>query len=370
MRLSCPNCGAQYEVPVEVIPQDGRDVQCSNCGHTWFQLHPDQDVDLAQETGGSLPDQSWSPEEVAETVQQETDLVEDPVMDEHDQEVQPPEPRFDDEPSADSDLSLEDEEEDPQPEEPPVEPEEDVADEASEDADHAEPDVAEETEDEVDDEEDPADLDEEEAETPRSPRGIDPAIADVLRQEAEYEANARESEAQEALETQTELGLQDPGSHADDQRAAEARERMRRIQGLNDGSDDADASPEVSSTELDDAAHASRRDLLPDIDEINSTLRAADDRGGAEGTVAAVTTRERKRSGFRLGFGLVLLFAALVIMAYIYNREIAAAFPAMAPAVDTLMETLNAMRVWLDTRVTEAMLWLDGMAESAGGETE
>lgn len=41
MRLICPNCGAQYEVPDEVIPEAGRDVQCSNCGQTWFQNHPD-----------------------------------------------------------------------------------------------------------------------------------------------------------------------------------------------------------------------------------------------------------------------------------------------------------------------------------------
>ncbi len=37
MRLVCPNCGAQYEVPDDVIPTTGRDVQCSNCGHTWFE---------------------------------------------------------------------------------------------------------------------------------------------------------------------------------------------------------------------------------------------------------------------------------------------------------------------------------------------
>ncbi|MGJ5621471.1 zinc-ribbon domain-containing protein, partial [Sulfitobacter sp. MF3-043] len=37
MRLICPNCDAQYEV----MPTDGRDVQCSNCGQTWFQHHPD-----------------------------------------------------------------------------------------------------------------------------------------------------------------------------------------------------------------------------------------------------------------------------------------------------------------------------------------
>ncbi|MEN8840042.1 MAG: zinc-ribbon domain-containing protein, partial [Octadecabacter sp.] len=37
MRMICPNCGAQYEVADDVIPASGRDVQCSNCGHTWFE---------------------------------------------------------------------------------------------------------------------------------------------------------------------------------------------------------------------------------------------------------------------------------------------------------------------------------------------
>ena len=37
MRLICPNCVAQYEVDENVIPPEGRDVQCANCGHNWFQ---------------------------------------------------------------------------------------------------------------------------------------------------------------------------------------------------------------------------------------------------------------------------------------------------------------------------------------------
>ncbi|KAB7614784.1 hypothetical protein F9L33_09195 [Amylibacter sp. SFDW26] len=37
MRLICPNCVAQYEVDQDVIPPEGRDVQCANCGHNWFQ---------------------------------------------------------------------------------------------------------------------------------------------------------------------------------------------------------------------------------------------------------------------------------------------------------------------------------------------
>ena len=38
MRLTCPNCRAQYEVADSAIPARGRDVQCSSCGHGWFQL--------------------------------------------------------------------------------------------------------------------------------------------------------------------------------------------------------------------------------------------------------------------------------------------------------------------------------------------
>lgn len=41
MRLQCPNCDAEYEVDSAAIPQEGRDVQCSNCGHGWFQPHPE-----------------------------------------------------------------------------------------------------------------------------------------------------------------------------------------------------------------------------------------------------------------------------------------------------------------------------------------
>lgn len=57
MRLNCPNCGAQYEVEASVIPETGRDVQCSNCGHTWFQGPEDADdefyADLAEATAAA-----------------------------------------------------------------------------------------------------------------------------------------------------------------------------------------------------------------------------------------------------------------------------------------------------------------------------
>ena len=41
MKLICPKCQAQYEIPDVAIPDTGRDVQCANCNETWFQAHPD-----------------------------------------------------------------------------------------------------------------------------------------------------------------------------------------------------------------------------------------------------------------------------------------------------------------------------------------
>ncbi|ADO41753.1 zinc-ribbon domain-containing protein [Ketogulonicigenium vulgare] len=40
MRLVCPNCGATYQVAGDLIPADGRDVECSACGHGWLAFAP------------------------------------------------------------------------------------------------------------------------------------------------------------------------------------------------------------------------------------------------------------------------------------------------------------------------------------------
>jgi predicted Zn finger-like uncharacterized protein len=49
MRLICPNCSAEYEVDDAAIPDTGRDVQCSNCGHGWFQLPPHLEAEAEAE---------------------------------------------------------------------------------------------------------------------------------------------------------------------------------------------------------------------------------------------------------------------------------------------------------------------------------
>ncbi len=40
MRITCPNCLAQYEIDASLLPVDGREVQCSSCDTIWFQTAP------------------------------------------------------------------------------------------------------------------------------------------------------------------------------------------------------------------------------------------------------------------------------------------------------------------------------------------
>lgn len=57
VKIECPGCRAIYEVGGELIPPDGRDMQCSNCGHEWF--HPSETssgIDPRQ-TSPSAPEQ-------------------------------------------------------------------------------------------------------------------------------------------------------------------------------------------------------------------------------------------------------------------------------------------------------------------------
>tara|TARA_B100000963_G_scaffold341517_1_gene341299 strand:+ start:1381 stop:1608 length:228 start_codon:yes stop_codon:yes gene_type:complete len=36
IHITCPNCNKIFEVESNLIPQEGRDVKCSACYHTWF----------------------------------------------------------------------------------------------------------------------------------------------------------------------------------------------------------------------------------------------------------------------------------------------------------------------------------------------
>jgi predicted Zn finger-like uncharacterized protein len=299
MRLKCPNCDAQYEVPKDVMPLDGRDVQCSNCGQTWFQYHPD-----------NLPEP-----------QDDND-----IPDEDEEIVRADDPAPSDAPDPGQNTSVDW----PSRNEPPAD-----KDENAEDAP------------------DPAMV------APRR-KELDPAVADILREEAELELTARQKQPSGPLETQPDLGLDDGSARDDaDRRAREASERMSRMRGERvDDEDDA----ETVATE---AALGSRRDLLPDIEEINSTLRSSTDRGTSDPTeLANVEVRERR--GFRRGFTTMVLIVALLVLLYVFAPRVAAAVPALEAPLTAYVDLVDGGRAWLDARLRSLLSWLDGAAASSG----
>ncbi|MBC9247850.1 zinc-ribbon domain-containing protein [Paracoccus sp. 11-3] len=40
IRLICPDCGTEYQIPEIAVPDGGRDVECSECGRVWHAAPP------------------------------------------------------------------------------------------------------------------------------------------------------------------------------------------------------------------------------------------------------------------------------------------------------------------------------------------
>ena len=281
MRMICPNCGAQYEVADDVIPASGRDVQCSNCGHTWFE-----------QPGASEAAERGAPFEA------------------------PSEPT--------------------PPPAPEIEPEVEVApkpEEASEPEQTQEP--------------EPTSEPELERAAPQQ-REMDPEVASILREEAEYEEAARQAEA-DPIETQPDLDLsQDPD---EDRRSREARDRLARLRG------EPEAAAAVGAI-MQQEAEAPRRELLPDIEEINSSLRPE---AGPSEVMGDEYEEARPRSGFRRGFMLIVILALIALAVYIFAPQISAAVPQAEPYLTSYVEWVDGLRIWLDGKVQG---FIDGASDA------
>lgn len=242
MRLTCPNCGAQYEVPDKVIPPQGRDVQCSNCDKSWFFSHPD--------------------------------------------------PLLRDEPElrASAASFLDD---------------------------------------------DPADAAEQPSAPPR--RKLDPNVSEILKQEAEREARLRSREVAEADGSNT-APVETQEADATDS-ARKARARMALMRG------------EEMSEPVSDSAPERQRSVLPDIEEINSTLRASGDTAYQN----FGHKKPKSNAGFLRGVTLTILLAAILVLAYVNARTITEAVPQAAPYMKTYVAKIDEGRVWLDGLITQYM---------------
>lgn len=291
MRITCPGCGAQYEVADEAIPPGGRDVQCSACGNVWFV------------TGAAVADPEPDAEVPDDTAAQEE--------------------------SGEPDTGS------PDPDSPAPAP--------------------------------PAPA----AQTPVAPRrpALSPEVTAILREEAERERARREAErAAQVMATQPDLGL-DEVTGPVRRRTDEARAAMAELRA---GPAPAEPSlPEPASVESGpaepppgDAHHAPEpprgRERLPDIEEINASLRAATERAPAH--VAESPGPRVRPGGFRTGFLGVIVLAGLALAVYAGAPRIAQGVPAAAPHLERYIAGVDDLRLWLDRQV-QGLIPAEGEAE-------
>ncbi len=314
MRLVCPNCGAQYEVDDQVIPAEGRDVQCSNCGHTWFQIPKGRDsnagsaqvIPAEAETVKAEPAQAEAAAEETATGKTATaGVAEGTGMDVEIEETD----------STDPETSM-------------------TEDAEAEDA-------------------------ESETAAPRAMprRELDESLREILRAEAAREAEARaRARESSSLETQEELGLEPPApAHPEpdaDQTAPAAQEdtagpdtaaqaRTAHLRTPDSGDDSTTAS----------GGAGARRDLLPDIDEINSSLESV----RAIDIIDDFTDTGQAGNGFARGFVLALLVAVLLVVLYLYAPLIGQKIPPLAPLMDGWVNLADGARGWADRLVSGAL---------------
>ena len=99
----------------------------------------------------------------------------------------------------------------------------------------------------------------------------------------------------------------------------------------------------------------SRRDRLPDIAEINSSLDGdgSPDSGDAGGRGA------QAGGGFRTGFAAALVIAAAGLVVYVQGDSIAAAVPALEGPITAYRATVNDWRIALDGFARQAARTLE-----------
>lgn len=277
MRLTCPNCDAHYDVDEALIPDEGRDVQCSNCTTTWFQ----------------------------------------------------PGPQAAEEPASDPEIEIDKD----------VEEDEFVGASAT------------------------ATLAAARGLTPRRPE-LSEADRSVIDEEVARETAARQEEAG-ALETQPDLGIDDTEAV---ERAEAARDRIARRRG-----DETETSELVDKNLEDDfeedVAPAPQRpdsqtksELLPDIEEINSTLEEAPQAPDeVEPTETLAEQAAKGKRGFRIGFGLALLVFAGLIFAYVEAASLAERAPQLAETLAQYQNSVDKLRISLESAAQSMVEQMNAM---------
>lgn len=292
MRLVCPNCEAKYEVPDDAIPDTGRDVQCANCGHAWFQMRQRPAAAVAEPVTPAAPVVEPEPEVVAEAATLSQD--EEPAP--GGEEIPEPAPvELPDEDPAEAPVVVPEEEPGDQPSEVPA-PEEAPEIEAQPEA--------------------------------GSGYKVDESVLAILREEAEREARARQAEASPPAVAAAPVAVPVPA-------------------------------PAVAAVE--EAKPAARRDLLPDVEEINSSLRPSEHPPELHETAADMPPPAAESGGgFRSGFLMVMTLAMIGSGLYIASPTLTRLVPALEGPLESYVTLVNSLRLQLDGVMQQATMALNG----------
>lgn len=95
-------------------------------------------------------------------------------------------------------------------------------------------------------------------------------------------------------------------------------------------------------------AASSRGDLLPDVDEINSTLAATQTTPDLDEDDDHSEDRNRTRRGFQAGFAASVAVAVALVLVYLLAPTIAASRPSLEAPLASYVSYVNGFRLSLD----------------------
>ncbi|MDZ7708990.1 MAG: hypothetical protein U5K36_01955, partial [Roseovarius sp.] len=198
---------------------------------------------------------------------------------------------------------------------------------------------------------------------PAAQRRLDPSVADILREEADRERAARAAEADGRIETQPDLGLTEPEPD-EARRARQARDRMQRLRGdpppnaagtppRDDAGTDAN---DDGKDEQDGIDPGSRRNLFPDIEEINSSLSASHDTTGSLAPAMSEDVPPAPRSGgFRTGFRLAVVICVGALVVYLMAPQIIGLWPDAEAPLEQYVQAVDDGRAMLTATVADLL---------------
>ena len=181
----------------------------------------------------------------------------------------------------------------------------------------------------------------------RQKRSLHPSVAGVLREEAKREVEERGINS-----------AQVPDNAAVSQPNSEAASSSPVRSGSSDQARDADMDMQALEAlyqNSEKTAKSTRGALLPDIDEINSTLSTS----GAEWPSDSDASKEiaqkgQRRLGFLLGIAIIIAAAAL----YYFAGTLSERIPALQQPLELYQQWINNMRIVLDQWIRQAIDWL------------